>query len=189
MTVAAGQAVCAGLRSSLRPNRMAADRVPLVDHAHRDQGERRAGKAVEPEVVAGRHHGEPDPGGPDDPERLRPPVLRDPREDDADDQRVAGVQARHGRVRVGGELDDPVGVVVREPDAEQPGRRHRQEHVSEEPEQVREQDRVAELDEVLVPADVNPEQGEADDRELASSSTSTRPLPPASAAGRRTART
>ena len=57
---------------------------------------------------------------------------------------------------------------------EHPRRRRRQQHVADEADHVREQDRVPERGEVLVPAQVDPEQREAEDRELASSSTSMR---------------
>ena len=141
-----------GLGEPGAADRAGAKRVALVDDRHRDQRDDGAGQAVEPEVVAARHHGEPDPRRPDDPERLRPPVPREAGEHDADDQRVARVQARHRRVGVGGELDEAVAVVVDESEPEQARRRHRHRDVAEEADHVREQDRVAEAGErVVVP--------------------------------------
>src|SRR4051812_41044262 len=57
----------------------------VVDDRHRHQGHSDACHAVEPEVVAGRHHCEPHPGGPDGPEGLRPRAPADTEEHDADD--------------------------------------------------------------------------------------------------------
>ena len=101
------------------------------------------------------------------PEELEDRALADERERDPDDERVGGVQARHRRIRVGGELHDTV--VVRADEAERrehPRRRGRHEDVADEPEHVREQDPVAEAVEVVVAPHVDPEQGEPDDREL-----------------------
>ena len=140
--------------------------APAVDDGHRENRHSDAGEAVEPEVVAGRHHREADPGRPERPERLGPPATADREEDDADDQRVGGVQARHRGVRVGGQVDEAVAVRVDEADAEQPRRRGRHEDVAEQPDHVREQDRVAERDELLVAPQVDPEHREAEDREL-----------------------
>ena len=86
--------------------------------------------------------------------------------DHAHDQRVAGVEARHRRVRVGRQLHEAVPVLVDEADAEQPRRRRRHDDVPEQADHVREQDRVAEADERVVPPEVDPEHGEPDDREL-----------------------
>ena len=85
------------------------------------------------------------------------------------------MEARHRRIGIRGERDEPAAVVeaaeaverVEEPDArEHPRRRGRQQHVADQPEDVGQQDRVAEAREGLVPAQVDPEQGEPDDREL-----------------------
>ena len=164
------------LAAALAPGRQAVGYAPtsgkrgpdavVVDHAHRDQRDADAGDAVEPEVVAGRHHGEPDPGRPRDPDRLHPPAARDRAEHDADDQRVRGVQARHRGVGVGGEADEAVTVRVDEAEPEQPRRRRRHHDVADEADHVREQDRVPEAREGVVAAEVDPEHGQADDGEL-----------------------
>src|SRR3954452_3248379 len=58
--------------------------LALVDDRQRDECDRDAGDAVEPEVVSGGHHDEPLPGRPDRPEELRPPVPADECEHDPD---------------------------------------------------------------------------------------------------------
>ena len=65
----------------------------------RDTRDERARRDVEPEVVAGRHHGEGDPRRPGEPEEPERPAPHDQRHRDADDERVGGVQAGHRRVR------------------------------------------------------------------------------------------
>src|SRR6478672_11167517 len=88
-TVAAGSGRASRAGLFARAEEEPPDPVPPVDDAHRDQRDGGAREAVEPEVVAGGHDGEPDPGGPGDPEGLCPPVLRDARQDDSDDERIA----------------------------------------------------------------------------------------------------
>ena len=97
------------------------------------------------------------------------------RHHDADDQRVERVQARHRRVRVRREGDEGRRVVDRRVRRERvgeagvgehPRRRRRQEHVADEPDQVPEDQRVAEAREAVVRLEVDPEQRDPDDREL-----------------------
>ena len=97
----------------------------------------------------------------------------DREEHETDDQRVRRVQARHRRVRIGGELDQPAAVielaevrerVVEAEVREHPRRRRRQQDIADEADHVREQDRVAEAREGLVPAQVDPEEREAERR-------------------------
>ena len=85
------------------------------------------------------------------------------------------MQARHRRVGIGEEIDQPAAVVeAREPRervveaevGEHPRRGGRQQHVAHETDHVREQDRVSEADEGLMAAEIDPEQRECDDREL-----------------------
>ena len=85
----------------------------------------------------------------------------------ADDQRVGGVQARHRRVRVGGELDEAVLVgSSTKPSPSSRGGAVGISDVAEQADHVREQQRVAEAREVVVPAQVEPEQREREDGEL-----------------------
>ena len=164
----------AGTRSAstggrLRPTsgKRARETRRAVDDRHREQRDTDAGEAVEPEVVAGRHHREPDPGRPERPERLRPPVRQTREEDDADDQRVGGVQARHRGVRVRGELTRPSRCWSTKPTPEQARRRGRHEEVAE---RGRSRSRAGSScgsrTNCVVAAQVDPEHREADDREL-----------------------
>src|ERR1051326_9341903 len=73
---------------------------------------------------------------------------------------------RSRRVRVGGESDETVAMLVHEAEAEHARRRRRHEDVAEQPDQVREQDRVAKARERVVTPQVDPEDGEADHGEL-----------------------
>src|SRR6266545_6003943 len=57
------------------------DRRLLRDDRERNDPEHYAGKHVEPEVVAGRHHGEPDPERPEQPEGLPDRAAHDRRQD------------------------------------------------------------------------------------------------------------
>src|SRR5215217_880668 len=140
------------IRRTLRPDEGGAQLRAVHERAGRDR-KSYAGDDVEPEVVAGRHDREPDPDGPGEPQGLRPGAAHDRRHHDSHDQRVGGVEARHGGVRVGRELDEAAAVVepaerrqgVDEPELrEHPRRRGRNQHVAEQAEDVREHDRVAE---------------------------------------------
>ena len=107
-------------------------------------------------------------------ERLQPERPDEEGEGDADDQRIRGMQARHGRIRIRAPPDDPALVADRKPGeavdeaevGEHPRRRRRHEDVADEPDQVRQDQRVPHPLERLVPAQVDPEQDEPEDGEL-----------------------
>src|SRR5687768_7364045 len=72
-----------------------AARLGPGDHRPAEEGGAEAGRDVQPEVVARRHDGEPDPGGPERPEHAQPAALDERGEGETDDERVGGVHARH----------------------------------------------------------------------------------------------
>ncbi len=126
-------------------------------------------------MVAGAHHREGDPCGPQEPEDLREPRPAYGRHHETDDQRVGRVEARHRRVRVRGQRHDLALLVdraqlrerVREaPLGEHPGWGRRHQHVHDQAEHVREDQPVPEVGEALVVPEVDPEQRCRDHGEL-----------------------
>ena len=132
--------------------------------------------AVEPEVVAGAHHGERHPR----PATRARASAREARpadggHHDPDDERVHRVQAGHHCVLIGGKRDQPAVVADRpgldERVTESPLREHARgcrghQDIAEEAHEIRSDEPVAEVGEPLVVPEVNPEQRDPDDGEL-----------------------
>src|SRR5439155_15048380 len=78
----------------------ATPKLPAVDDRGREGGDGDPGDDVEPEMVTGRDHREPDPDRPQQPQGLQPARPHEQGEADPDHQRVGRVQARHGRIGV-----------------------------------------------------------------------------------------